>query len=298
MAAGDDPGLSDYRALIVGVYPDLGGATFSIITQGWHSVAIDVDGRVIFKFPKDDAARAALHREAALLNVVRPAVRLPVPELTIHEGPPVFSRHEKLRGSYLLRDVYDQLDEAARARLGTDVGGFYRDLHALDRGLMAAHGATAIEPWLPVPEIRRTALPLLPMKVRDWASRMLDAYAALPPDPHGVTYGFFDGHGWNMAFDAATGTLNGIYDFADSGIGPLHQDFIYANFIAPDLAERIITAYEAQTGRAIDRRRVDILTAAHRLSELAAAADNVDLAPEMVRQVEDWARHARSPSRL
>ena len=46
--------------------------------------------------------------------------------------------------------------------------------------------------------------------------------AAMPPDPLGTVYGFFDGHGWNMAFDHARGRLNGIFDFGDSGFGPLH----------------------------------------------------------------------------
>ena len=96
----------------------------------------------------------------------------------------------------------------------------------------------------------------------------------LPPDPHGNIYGFFDGHGWNMAFNHAQGRLNGIYDFADSGFGPLHQEFIYSNFISPDLTARIISAYEMLTGRRLDRRRIAILTGFHRLSELAELADD------------------------
>src|SRR5919106_64050 len=62
--------------------------------------------------------------------------------------------------------------------------------------------------------------------------------------PYGTTYGFFDGHGWNMAFDHTTNRLNGVYDFADSGFGPLHQEFIYTNLIARDLTARIVAEYE------------------------------------------------------
>ena len=70
--------------------------------------------------------------------------------------------------------------------------------------------------------------------------RVLDAFAALPADDE-IT-GYFDGHGWNMAFDHEHGVLNGVYDFADGGIGPRHQEFCYANFVSPDLSERIIGA--------------------------------------------------------
>jgi Ser/Thr protein kinase RdoA (MazF antagonist) len=280
---------ADYRSIIVGAYPELRGSAFSVVTQGWHSVAVDVDDRLIFKFPKNDVARAALLKEAALLRIVRPAVRLPVPDLFIHPGPPVFSRHEKLRGAYLLPDVYESLDEAARARLGAALGAFYRDLHRLDPDFMVSRGATQVEPWQSPGEIRRKAVPSLPQELRAWAAAALDAFERLPPDPYGLTYGFFDGHGWNMAFDTARARLNGVYDFADSGIGPVHQDFIYSNFIAPDLTRRIIAAYEGESGRQIDRQRVEILTSVHRLSELAQLAEDPDHAPAMIRHVAQWA---------
>lgn len=74
-------------------------------------------------------------------------------------------------------------------------------------------------------------------------------YAKLPADPLGSIFGFFDGHGWNMAFDSEAGRLNGVYDFADAGIGPLHQEFIYSAFIDADLTERIVAAYERFSGR-------------------------------------------------
>lgn len=285
---------TDYRSIIIRSFPELCGSTFSIVKQGWHSVAVDVDDRLIFKFPKNDIARAALLKEAAVLQIVRPAVRLPVPLLTIHEGPPHFSRHEKLKGGYLLPEVYEKLDEQARARLGTALGSFYRDLHALDRTLLVSRGATQIEPWQSLEAIRRKAVPLLPLELRSWATAAIKAFEQLSPDPYGLTYGFFDGHGWNMAFDATHGTLNGIYDFADSGIGPIHQEFIYANFIAPNLTRRIIAAYEDASGRQIDRWRVEILTAVHRLSELAELAEDPDHVPTMIGHVAEWAACSRT----
>jgi hypothetical protein len=117
------------------------------------------------------------------------------------------------------------------------------------------------------------------------AERTVAAWQDLPPDPDGTVYGFFDGHGWNMAFDHHRQQLNGIYDFAGSGFGDLHQEFIYTSFIAPDLTARIITAYEALTGRALDRQRIALLTGVHRLAELAD--DPVHL-PAMIRHVADW----------
>ncbi|WP_207486063.1 phosphotransferase [Arenibaculum pallidiluteum] len=174
MTSGQRP-ETDYRSIIVGAFPDLHGSTFSLVTQGWHSVAVDVDDQLIFKFPRHDVARAALLKEAALLRIIRRAVRLPVPDLTLHDGPPVFSRHRKLKGGYLLAEVYEGLEEAARARLGAALGGFYRDLHALDPDVMTACGATPVQSWQPPEAIRRRAVPLLPEKLRGWAKTAIDA---------------------------------------------------------------------------------------------------------------------------
>src|SRR3546814_17924439 len=87
--------------------------------------------------------------------------------------------------------------------------------------------------------------PILPAALLPYADRTVSAWRDLPPDPYGTTYGFFDGHGWNMAFDHVSNRLNGVYDFADSGFGALHQEFIYSNWISPDLTARTIAEYEA-----------------------------------------------------
>lgn len=166
---------------------------------------------------------------------------------------------------------------------------FYTELHRLDPSDMQAAGAGPVEAWLPPGEILDKALPALPSALRDLAARTVSAWQGLPPDPHGTAYGFFDGHGWNMAFDHVHNRLNGIYDFADSGLGAVHQEFIYSSLIAPDLTGRIVAGYEALTGRTLDRRRIALLTGVHRLSELAALADDPAHARTMIRHVADWA---------
>lgn len=285
----DEEGIDAFRAVITAAFPDLADATFRLLAPGWHSTAVEVDGWLVFKFPRHEAAERALAREAGLLAVVRPAVTMDVPELTLHPGPPLFSRHEKIQGGQLVGAQYDRLPERARQRLAERMALFYAELHGLDPSRMEAAGARPVEPWLPPGEILDKALPALPPVLRARAERTVAAWRDLPPDPYGTTYGFFDGHGWNMAFDHARGRLNGIYDFADSGFGPLHQEFVYPSLTALDLASRIIAAYEALTGRVLDRRRVALLTGVHRLSELAALADDPAHVATMVRNVADWA---------
>jgi aminoglycoside phosphotransferase (APT) family kinase protein len=282
VASPSDP--ETLRAVIVEVFPDLAAAAFTPQTRGWDCVAIDVDDRLIFKFPRHDAARAALVREAALLAIIHPAVTLPTPNMSLHEGPrqagaPLFSRHDKLRGGWLEPPLYAELAEAARDRLARDLALFYAQLHALPAAALEAAGADAIKPWLEPDDILKRAWPVLTEPLRRYAERTVAAWRALPPDPHGRTYGFFDGHGWNMAFDPAARRLNGIYDFGDSGFGQLQQEFIYANMISPELAARIVSRYETLTGRSLDRERIGLLFEVLRLSELAELADDAKWGP-------------------
>jgi len=281
--------LETLRGVITGSFPELSGVAFTLLTAGWDCVAVDVDDRLIFKFPRHEAAERALVTEASLLAVIRPAVTMPVPDLTLHPGPPPFSRHAKLKGEHLLTRHYERLPEDSRRRLAAEMALFFAELHALDAGAMEEAGAGPIRAWLPPDDILRRVWPVLPSDLRAYAERTVAAWQRLPPDPYGMTYGFFDGHGWNMAFDHARNRLNGVYDFGDSGFGPLHQEFVYPNFVAPDLTARIASEYEALTGRALDRRRIDLLSGVLRLSELAELADDPDHVPAMIGRVADWA---------
>lgn len=267
------------RAVIVKAFPDLAASAFTPQARGWDSLAIDVDDRLIFKFPRDAAALERLVREAVLLAIIHPAATLPTPNMTLHDGPPLFSRHDKLRGGYLEPSVYAALAEPARDRLAQDLALFYAQLHALPAASLEVAGAVPIEPWIEPDDILKRAWPVLTEPLRRYAERTVAAWDALAPDPHGRTYGFFDGHGWNMAFDPDAQRLNGVYDFGDSGFGPLQQEFIYSNMISPDLTARIIGRYEALSGRSLDRERIALLFQVLRLSELAKNADDPHWGP-------------------
>lgn len=267
-----DVGAADLMDTVAAAFPDLGGRPFHILGAGWDSVALEIDGRLVFKFPHHEAARAALIREASLLAEIRPRVTLAVPDIDLVQSPRLFSRHQKIPGEHLFSEHYLRMNRARRADLAGTLAQFLAETHALDPALMETAGATPIKPWLRPDEILTGLETLLSGSLRDWALKAFNAWQSLPPDPYGLIYGHFDGHGWNMAFDHARGRLNGIYDFADSGFGPLHQDFIYSSWISPDLTSRIIDAYEATTGRPIDRSRVRLLFIASQLSELVEFA--------------------------
>lgn len=129
------------RQAIVAAFPDLAGADFSVAGLGWHSLAVEADGRLIFKFPQGAEAEQALLREARLMGAVRPFVTMPIPDMSIHRGPPLFSWHGKLPGRTLEQPAYASLGEKARNRLADDIATFFSQLHVIPPKVM--HDAPA-----------------------------------------------------------------------------------------------------------------------------------------------------------
>ena len=284
----------EFRQAVLDVYPELAAGRFSIAGKGWHSLAIDVDDRLIFKFPDGDEAVQAVRREVSLLRAIRASLSMGVPDMTLHEGPPPFTVHPKLRGETMPAERNATLSEAAKARLGDDLGRFFAQMHGLDRETMRAAGALPVEIWRSDDAVMERTFSVLPAETLDRAIAALRDYRALPPDPLGEVFGFFDAHGWNMAYDVEADRLAGMFDFADAGFGPPHRDFVQPSLIDPGLTLRAIGAYERLTARTIDRRRVFLLTATQRMSELANMIETGGDVPAWRKAVVCWFGQARA----
>lgn len=260
--------VARYRALVIGTLPHFAGSAFTLANEGWDSVALECDGW-IFKFPRSPDAEARLRREVALLQFLKPRITMAVPQIVMHEGPVPFSQHLKIAGSSLQTEDYLILDEGRRNALAMRMAQLYAELHALPLGRMRQVGAVGVDPWMAPDDIVAGAGPKLPRGYKRFLNRTVAAYRKLSIEGSELVYGYFDGHGWNMAFDHQTGLLNGVFDFADSGFGSRHRDLSYSNWVSADLTLRIIERYEELARVEIDRDKVMLYTSALRLAELA-----------------------------
>ena len=255
--------------------PELRGAPLVLNTDGWDCLAIELDGRFIYKVPHHEAAAERLRREPRALDIVRPRSRIAVPRMRLLDAPFLISEHEKLAGVTVDPDRYATLSEDARSRLAADLAGFFADIHTVSTTDVESAACDALRPWAP----GREHLARIGGRV---AAGTFEAAAAdfAAHERHGPdlpVFGQFDTHGWNMAYDLATDRLNGLFDFAGAGVGGLHRDLSYPLFVSPDLADRVIALYRAATGRPVDRERVydahGALRAIELCDETAAGGD-------------------------
>lgn len=260
--------IARYRALVISTLPQFAGGQFITLTDGFDSVALECDGW-IFKFPRHPDAEARLRREVTQLQFLKPRITMMVPQIVLHDGGVPFSQHLKIPGSSLESAEYAQLDEYRRNALALRMAQLYAELHALPLNRMQQLGAVGVDPWMSPDEIIAGAGPKLPRGYKGFLGKTVARYRKLSISGSELVYGYFDGHGWNMAFDHQTGLLNGVYDFADSGFGSRHRDLSYSNWISADLTLRIIARYEELARVTVDRELVMLYSSALRLAELA-----------------------------
>jgi aminoglycoside phosphotransferase (APT) family kinase protein len=264
----------EYRDAIAAIHPELAGGPAILHTRGWDSDAVEVGG-TIFKFPKQPEAVERLRREARFLALIRPRVQLTVPDMVLHEASLVFSEHRMIPGTVIETAGYDALSKTQQTAMGEALGEFYAELHQIPVADAIAAGAEPKPEWPGADEVLPILAGRLPPSMLRYARQAFAAYAALPTEDE--IFGYFDGHGWNMAFDHKHGVLNGVYDFADAAIGPRSREFTYSNLTSGDLTERIVMAYARSTGHAIDLRTVAIRTTVQGLSELAEESSDIEL---------------------
>lgn len=258
-----------------------------VMANGFDNIAI-ITSTHVFRLPRHGQARARLVTEAAFLSLIRAHVDLPVPDLRIHDGPPVFSSHRLIPGQTLGAPEYLALDAAQRDLLARDLARLYAQLHAIPLAQAVEIGAPPVEDLPPPEEILAATLPLLSDAQQGWARAVVAAWQDLPPESDQV-FSWFDGHGWNMAFDRRQGTLRGAFDFADASIGSPHWDLQHTNLIHPDLTRRMVAHYQHISGRQMDLRRIAILTGIHRLADLMDAHDHPQFGGLSRYLLDDWA---------
>ncbi|MBC9247914.1 phosphotransferase [Paracoccus sp. 11-3] len=262
-----------------------------VMANGFDNVAI-ISPTHVFRFPRHETARSRLINEAGLLSLIRSYVDMTVPDLKLHDGLLLFSSHRLIPGRTLGATEYSALDDRRRDELACTLAGLYVQLHSVPLDIAMSFGATMVAELPNADDLLAQTLPLLPKAWHDWAKRVVAAWQSLPLEDDTV-FSWFDGHGWNMAFDRKQGRLNGVFDFADAGIGPPHWDLQHTNLIHPDLTRRMIAYYQELSGNKVNSDRIDILTSVHRLSDYASSYNHPDFAELTRNLLKEWMMRSR-----
>lgn len=240
--------------------PGLSVATVRFFEEGWDYELWEVNGELLFRFPKRAECAMPLMREARLLSELADALTTPVPrpehiyEGDAESGMPFFA-YRKLAGVPL-----SIIDEAHRAGFAQQIGHFLSELHRfpVKRAIAAGIPALTAESWREKyrafrDEVRDALLPLLTPGEQAtvetfWRSFLDDDrhFQFRPALVHG------DLGLEHILVDPDTATLTGVIDFADAMIGDPAIDFVvvHAAFGEAPLAGYDLPADETLLTRA------------------------------------------------
>ncbi|MBK9711046.1 MAG: phosphotransferase [Kouleothrix sp.] len=224
-----------YRDIIAACFPELAINTCEFVSQGWDSVAVVVDGELIFRFPKRPDVEPQYRMEALLLEALAGRVALPLPRFAyVWDGRPpyrqVFVGYRMLAGEQLRPGLLAAL---GRAGIAAQLGGFLSDLHGFpveQAARCGVQGGDAAQWRLryrnQYADVQARVLPLLDADARARVARRWAGFLE-----HDANFRFrpalahCDLSGDHILVDPAGGTVSGIIDWGDAAIGDPALDF-------------------------------------------------------------------------
>lgn len=228
----------------------------------------------------EGAARLAIDRQ--VLGLIAERCRFRAPRV-LHVGPDGGDIRRMVAGNADPWGMVERLkvDRGLAAAVGAQLGRILADQH----GRIAA---TDVRPWLRErvswPEPQGWIAPRLRQVIADRTllARMeavLEHYFGTPVAERDrvLVHGDFGLH--NIAF-GQNGSIEGIFDYDGAAWDDFHHDFRYLEFERGHtvLLEAAVAVYEAASGRAVDRGRVDLLNA---VSAICFLANRDGVAPEV-----------------
>ena len=250
-----------YRRLVEDRVPDIEIRTCEPITEGWSSYVLEVNGELIFRFPRRPEIAHNIEKEILLLPVLADALPIRVPRYDVIErdrpdGPVVFVGYDKIQGERLKRDALPP--ESQRRSLARNIGELLSALHSIPTdGLVAAHvQPMTVDGWRHAYQemfdrAQREVFPLLSAG----AQRLESAF----------WHEFLDGDA-NFRFETALvhadlgpehvicdfqhGTVAGIIDWEDAQVG---DPALYITGLLYELGEEFVNDVLASYAGSVDQ---------------------------------------------
>jgi aminoglycoside 2''-phosphotransferase len=228
--------------------------------DGLANDVVIVNDELVFRFPKDEQARAALVREAKVLDLVRRYVSTPVPYFERQEDD--FVMYRLIAGEPLYRHDILRQDERAQEQIAEQLAIFLQQLHTIPHDeLVRELGAPVVgEPdhWIKrYQDAERHLYPLLWADQRHWIDRLfaplldgsLDLTSVAPALIHD------DLASYHILYAPREHRIAGVIDFGMARLGDPAADFaLIINTYGESLLRRM-SRHDPTIRDSLDRAR-------------------------------------------
>jgi aminoglycoside 2''-phosphotransferase len=195
-----------------------------------------VNGRRVFRFPKQDWAIDHLRQETNCLALARQHLAMPLPRWTVYESEELghpFVAYDWIPGEALTRHTLLRLPLADQQAVAEQLGMFLHQLHTIPMSEVEQVGirpsVTNRTPgnWQKLyDDVKEKLFPYLMAFARDWVDQLFAPVLA-SPDFMAYEPAFINGDlgCYHLLFNPETRRLNGVIDFGTAGVGDPATDF-------------------------------------------------------------------------
>jgi aminoglycoside 2''-phosphotransferase len=222
-----DEVLAGYLARIRADLPALHVASARLNGEGMMNDVVVLNDELVFRFAKNEHAKALLAYEAQLLPVIERRVAVAVPHVEQYND--TYIHYRFVPGAPLYRHTLLRADAAAQDRLARQLAAFLQQLHAIPLGDLP------LPPWqaAAAPESRRAfyerrlaeieqhVFPLLWADQRAWVGDLFAPVRDGTLDMDDFTPALIhrDLAAYHILYMPQTGDLAGVIDYGTAGAG-------------------------------------------------------------------------------
>jgi aminoglycoside phosphotransferase (APT) family kinase protein len=216
-------------------FPELAPARVAYLGAGMDSVAFEVNGRWVFRFPMRTAVERQLLVERALLPALATALPVAIPTFEFHgvpdgDFPRHFEGYPKLPGVPAVNIEWSKIQFDAVAR---QLGEFLTALHRFPASEAQRYGTEISRMEDHFDEVRVSALEVLPVVRRvasrdliDRVQRYLQSLHALAAAPWPLVLTHHDLHAEHVLLNETADRVTGVIDWGDVSIADPTVDFV------------------------------------------------------------------------
>lgn len=245
----------EYRARLAQDFPEITIKSCRIIGSGWHHDAVEVNGNIIFRIPRNDHGSditdASVRYETSILKSLRGKLNVDIPDPLYITKDMSYFGYPKVEGE-ILADKWQQLNVEEQDRIIEQWVDLAAKLHATIDLKTARNLKVPLfsEPTKPVNEAAKKIYHVegLSPEIYTFADRVLAQNESIKTTVKQDTLIHNDLHFFNMLIDRQTHKLAGIIDWTDVCIGPLEREFCCWEWVKDNSLEKAIKLYEEKTG--------------------------------------------------
>lgn len=128
--------LETGKKVIIQNHPEFINSNFNADNSGWTNFAIKVDGKYLFRFPRNDEAYKAVNKEYKILKILNEKLpsHIKVPKYIysrLHTDYP-YVGYELIEGEFLTNELYERLSAGEKEKVLNGMSEFLNILHSID----------------------------------------------------------------------------------------------------------------------------------------------------------------------